>query len=85
VVPNEEMGHIFDELIRKFAEASNEAAGEHFTPRDVIELTVDILLAPESDTLAKKNVVRSVYDPTAGTCRAQVSAPLSPTRSRSTE
>ncbi|MCM3778807.1 type I restriction-modification system subunit M [Microbacterium hydrocarbonoxydans] len=66
-VPNEEMGHIFEELIRKFAEASNETAGEHFTPRDVIELMVDILLAPESDTLAKKNVVRSVYDPTAGT------------------
>jgi type I restriction enzyme M protein len=66
-VPNEEMGHIFEELIRKFAEASNETAGEHFTPRDVIELMVDILLAPESDTLAKENVVRSVYDPTAGT------------------
>ncbi|OUE20614.1 Type I restriction enzyme EcoKI M protein [Clavibacter michiganensis] len=66
-VPNEEMGHIFEELIRKFAEASNETAGEHFTPRDVIELMVDILLAPESDTLAKANVVRSVYDPTAGT------------------
>ncbi|PPH30324.1 class I SAM-dependent DNA methyltransferase [Rathayibacter sp. AY1F9] len=66
-VPNEEMGHIFEELIRKFAEASNETAGEHFTPRDVIELMVDVLLAPESDTLAKPNVVRSVYDPTAGT------------------
>ena len=66
-VPNEEMGHIFEELIRKFAEASNETAGEHFTPRDVIALMVDILLAPESDTLAKANVVRSVYDPTAGT------------------
>jgi type I restriction enzyme M protein len=66
-VPNEEMGHIFEELIRKFAEASNETAGEHFTPRDVIELMVDVLLAPESDTLAKANVVRSVYDPTAGT------------------
>ncbi|CAN5598932.1 hypothetical protein BH10ACT5_BH10ACT5_15580 [soil metagenome] len=66
-VPNEEMGHIFEELIRKFAEASNETAGEHFTPRDVIELMVDILLAPESDTLAKPSVVRSVYDPAAGT------------------
>ncbi|GAA1213847.1 class I SAM-dependent DNA methyltransferase [Rhodoglobus aureus] len=66
-VPNEEMGHIFEELIRKFAEASNETAGEHFTPRDVVELMVDVLLAPESETLAKQNVVRSVYDPTAGT------------------
>lgn len=66
-VPNEEMGHIFEELIRKFAEASNETAGEHFTPRDVIELMVDILLAPDSDALSKPNVVRSIYDPTAGT------------------
>jgi type I restriction enzyme M protein len=66
-VPNEEMGHIFEELIRKFAEASNETAGEHFTPRDVIELMVDILLAPDTDALSKPNVVRSIYDPTAGT------------------
>ncbi|MGO4300859.1 type I restriction-modification system subunit M [Leifsonia sp. RAF41] len=66
-VPNEEMGHIFEELIRKFAEASNETAGEHFTPRDVIELMVDILLAPDADALSKPNVVRSIYDPTAGT------------------
>lgn len=66
-VPNEEMGHIFEELIRKFAEASNETAGEHFTPRDVIELMVDVLLAPDSDALATKNIARSIYDPTAGT------------------
>ncbi|MCX7522864.1 class I SAM-dependent DNA methyltransferase [Microbacterium sp. STN6] len=66
-VPNEEMGHIFEELIRKFAEASNETAGEHFTPRDVIELMVDVLLTPDSDALSKPNVVRSIYDPTAGT------------------
>lgn len=66
-VPNEEMGHIFEELIRKFAEASNETAGEHFTPRDVIELMVDILLAPDAHALSKTNVVRSIYDPTAGT------------------
>ena len=66
-VPNEEMGHIFEELIRKFAEASNETAGEHFTPRDVIELMVDILLAPDAEALTTPNVVRSVYDPTAGT------------------
>lgn len=66
-VPNEEMGHIFEELIRKFAEASNETAGEHFTPRDVIELMVDVLLAPDSDALSTKNIARSIYDPTAGT------------------
>lgn len=66
-VPNEEMGHIFEELIRKFAEASNETAGEHFTPRDVIELMVDLLLTPDADTLTTPNAVRSIYDPTAGT------------------
>lgn len=66
-VPNEEMGHIFEELIRKFAEASNETAGEHFTPRDVIELMVDLLLTPDTDALVTPNAVRSIYDPTAGT------------------
>jgi type I restriction enzyme M protein len=66
-VPNEEMGHIFEELIRKFAEASNETAGEHFTPRDVIELMVDLLLTPDADALVTPNAVRSIYDPTAGT------------------
>ena len=66
-VPNEEMGHIFEELIRKFAEASNETAGEHFTPRDVVRLMVDMLLTPDADTLTKPNIVRSIYDPTAGT------------------
>jgi type I restriction enzyme M protein len=66
-VPNEEMGHIFEELIRKFAEASNETAGEHFTPRDVIELMVDLLLTPDTDALTTPNAVRSIYDPTAGT------------------
>ncbi|WP_245528744.1 type I restriction-modification system subunit M [Brachybacterium squillarum] len=65
-VDNEQMGHIFEELIRKFAEASNETAGEHFTPREVIELMVTILLDGDRD-LGKDHVVRSVYDPTAGT------------------
>ena len=66
-VPNEEMGHIFEELIRKFAEASNETAGEHFTPRDVVRLMVDLLLTPDADTLTKPDIIRSIYDPTAGT------------------
>jgi type I restriction enzyme M protein len=66
-VSNAEMGHIFEELIRKFAEASNETAGEHFTPREVIELMVDLLFATEDSELRHKNIVRSVYDPTAGT------------------
>ncbi|GLI29860.1 MULTISPECIES: type I restriction-modification system subunit M [Brachybacterium] len=66
VVSNEQMGHIFEELIRRFAEASNETAGEHFTPREVIELMVTLLVAGDQD-LGKDHVVRSVYDPTAGT------------------
>ncbi|MET4159955.1 class I SAM-dependent DNA methyltransferase [Agromyces sp. PvR057] len=65
-VPNEEMGHIFEELIRKFSEG-RERPGEHFTPRDVVELMVDLLLTPHAETLTKANVVRSAYDPTAGT------------------
>lgn len=66
-VPNEEMGHIFEELIRKFAEQSNETAGEHFTPRDVVELMVDLLLSPDMERLRTPNLLTSVYDPTAGT------------------
>jgi type I restriction enzyme M protein len=66
-VTNEDMGHIFEELIRKFAEASNETAGEHFTPRDVIELMADLVLTPDDAALTKPHVVRSIYDPAAGT------------------
>lgn len=66
-VSNVEMGMIFEELIRKFAEASNETAGEHFTPRDVVRLMVNLLFANDDDVLGKPGVVRSVYDPTAGT------------------
>lgn len=65
-VSNEQMGNIFEELIRKFAEVSNETAGEHFTPREVIELMVDVLLADDEDLMVK-HIVRDVYDPTAGT------------------
>lgn len=66
-VPNEVMGHVFEELIRKFAEASNETAGEHFTPREVIHLIVQCLFAGDDEALSKPGVVRSMYDPTAGT------------------
>lgn len=65
-VSNEQMGNIFEELIRKFAEASNETAGEHFTPREVIELMVNLLLADDED-LRTDYIARSVYDPAAGT------------------
>lgn len=66
-VSNEVMGMVFEELIRKFAEASNETAGEHFTPREVIQLIVHCLFAGDDEALAKPGVVRSMYDPTAGT------------------
>ena len=67
-VSNTEMGAVFEELIRKFAEASNETAGEHFTPREVIALMVDLLLVGDEDaTTPGKAVNRRVYDPAAGT------------------
>ncbi|QDS88754.1 Type I restriction enzyme EcoKI M protein [Rosistilla ulvae] len=67
VVSNEQMGHVFEELIRKFAELSNETAGEHFTPREVIRLMVNLLFIEDDDALTKPGIVRSLYDPTAGT------------------
>jgi type I restriction enzyme M protein len=66
-VSNDQMGSIFEELIRKFAELSNETAGEHFTPREVIRLMVNLLFIEDDDALTKPGVVRSIYDPTAGT------------------
>jgi type I restriction enzyme M protein len=66
-VPNETMGLLFEELIRKFAELSNETAGEHFTPREVVKLIVQCLFAGDDEALTKPGVVRSLYDPTAGT------------------
>ena len=64
---NAEMGLVFEELIRKFAEISNETAGEHFTPREVIRLMVNLLFIEDDDALTKPGIVRSLYDPTAGT------------------
>jgi type I restriction enzyme M protein len=66
-VSNAEMGLVFEELIRKFAELSNETAGEHFTPREVIRLMVNLLFIEDDEALTKEGVVRSLYDPTAGT------------------
>ena len=66
-VSNAQMGNVFEELIRKFAEISNETAGEHFTPRDVIRLMVNLIFIEDDDALSKPGVVRSIYDPTAGT------------------
>jgi type I restriction enzyme M protein len=66
-VDNAAMGHVFEELIGKAMEASNEEAGEYFTPRDVVRLIVSLLLARDNEALNEKGAVRSVYDPTAGT------------------
>ncbi len=67
-VDNAQMGLVFEELIRKFAELSNETAGEHFTPREVIRLMVNLIFIEDDDVLAPGNaVVRTIYDPTAGT------------------
>lgn len=67
VVSNADMGSVFEELIRKFAELSNETAGEHFTPREVIRLMVDLLFQSDSEALTKPGVIRTIYDCTAGT------------------
>jgi len=66
-VDNHAMGLVFEELIRKFAEISNETAGEHFTPREVIRLMVNLIFAEDDDVLTKPGVVRTIYDPAAGT------------------
>ncbi len=66
-VSNAQMGAVFEELIRKFAELSNETAGEHFTPREVIRLMVDLIFIEDDEALREPGVVRTIYDPTAGT------------------
>ena len=80
-VDNHQMGLAFEELIRKFAELSNETAGEHFTPREVIGLMVSLLFVEDDDALSRHGVVRTIYDPTGGhraaCCRSPRSACLS--------
>lgn len=65
-IDNMQMGYVFEELIRIGAEQANEEAGEHFTPREVIKLIVNLLLSPEAD-LRKSHVVKTIYDPACGT------------------
>lgn len=67
VVDNHQMGLIFEELLRKFSEMSNETAGEHYTPRDVIKLMVEVLLDPDLEDLKKPHLIRTIYDPACGT------------------
>jgi len=66
-VSNIEMGYIFEELIRRFNEASNEEAGDHFTPREVIRLMVDLIFSPDDDILSTKGIVKTLFDPACGT------------------
>jgi len=65
-ISNFGMGIVFEELIRKFAESSNETAGEHFTPRDIVHLTTSLVITGQDDKL-KPNSIVTIYDPTAGT------------------
>ncbi|MCK4787069.1 MAG: SAM-dependent DNA methyltransferase [Desulfobacteraceae bacterium] len=67
IVSNTEMGYIFEELIRKFNEAANEEAGDHFTPREVIRLMVNLLFSTDNAVLTTKGIVRTLYDPACGT------------------
>jgi type I restriction enzyme M protein len=66
-VSNLEMGYLFEELIRRFSEMSNETAGEHFTPREVVRLLVDLLLENDEEALSGRSIIRRVYDPACGT------------------
>ena len=66
-VSNEAMGYIFEELLRKFSEMSNETAGEHYTPREVIRLMVNLLFIEDAKALAGQKPIRSIYDPACGT------------------
>ncbi|MFD1436917.1 SAM-dependent DNA methyltransferase [Acinetobacter sp. ANC 4282] len=66
-VSNHEMGLVFEELIRRFAEGSNETAGEHFTPRDIVRLTTSLVFMEDDEALSKEGIIRTIYDPTAGT------------------
>ena len=67
VVSNIEMGYIFEELIRRFNEASNEEAGDHFTPREVIRLMVNLIFIPDGDILTRRGIIKTLYDPACGT------------------
>ena len=66
-ISNHDMGLVFEELIRRFAEGSNETAGEHFTPRDIVRLTTSLVFMEDDEALTKPGIIRTIYDPTAGT------------------
>ena len=64
---NHEMGLVFEELIRRFAESSNETSGEHFTPRDIVRLTTALVFMEDDELLTQPGIIRTIYDPTPGT------------------
>ncbi|MEW8403996.1 MAG: class I SAM-dependent DNA methyltransferase [Candidatus Thiodiazotropha taylori] len=66
-ISNHEMGLVFEELIRRFAESANDTAGEYFTPRDVVRLATTLIFAPDQEVLTGEGVVRTIYDPCCGT------------------
>ena len=66
-ISNHDMGKVFEELIRRFAESSNETAGEHFTPRDIVHLTTSLVFLEDDEALTGEGIIRTIYDPTAGT------------------
>ena len=66
-ISSHEMGLVFEELIRRFAESSNETAGEHFTPRDIVRLTTSLVFMEDDAALTEAGIIRTIYDPTAGT------------------
>ncbi|OAI16457.1 restriction endonuclease subunit M [Methylomonas lenta] len=66
-ISNHDMGLVFEELIRRFAESSNETAGEHFTPRDIISLTTSLVFMEDDEVLTKPGIIRTLYDATGGT------------------
>ena len=66
-ISNHEMGLAFEELIRRFSESSNETAGAHFTPRDIVRLTTSLVFMEDDDALTRAGIIRTIYDPTAGT------------------
>ena len=66
-ISDQQMGYVFEELVRRFNEQANEEAGDHFTPREVIELMVNVIFEEDQNELSKSGTYRSIYDPTAGT------------------
>ena len=66
-VDNHQMGTIYEELLRKFSEMTNEESGDHFTPRDIVQLLVTLVFGPDKENLQGKGLIRTIYDPCCGT------------------